>query len=277
VPASPTEALHDVRRAAADKAHASRATARFVTAGALAGVFVGIAVVLLLSAAGPLAAAASPWAKLVQGLSFGVALTLIVFAGAELATGNVYVLVQGLAGRTVTARDACRVLLLSFAGNLLGSLLFAAAVDASGVLRAGPGRSLLSSVLAAKGAATGPELFWRAVLCNVLVCLGLWMAVRAVGDGAKLAVLAWALLAFVASGFEHSVANVTTFALGALGGDVGWGALVANLLWTVPGNVVGGAAHGAAYHWVPAPPVAVRAPTDDELEAIVAGEAPTRR
>ena len=89
------------------------------------------------------------------------------------------------------------------------------------------------------------------MLCNVLVCLALWMAARTTSDGAKLVVLWWALLAFIASGFEHSIANVTTFALAGLDGTIGWGALVRNLAWTVPGNIVGGGVVvGLGYAWL---------------------------
>jgi nitrite transporter NirC len=76
------------------------------------------------------------------------------------------------------------------------------------------------------------------------------MAARTRSDGAKLAVLWWALLAFVGSGFEHSIANATTFGLAALQGSIGWGALARNLAWTVPGNVVGGGlVIGLGYAW----------------------------
>ena len=102
-----------------------------------------------------------------------------------------------------------------------------------------------------------------------LVCLALWMAARTRSDGAKLAVLWWALLAFIGSGFEHSVANVTVFGLAALEGSIGWGALARNLLWTVPGNVVGGGlVIGLGYAWVTgarraASPEVVEAPSID--------------
>ena len=83
-----------------------------------------------------------------------------------------------------------------------------------------PGRrSSWPSIVTAKDAATGPQLFWRSVLCNALVCLALWMAARTRSDAAKLVVLWWALLAFIASGFEHSIANATTFALAAFDGS----------------------------------------------------------
>jgi nitrite transporter NirC len=84
----------------------------------------------------------------------------------------------------------------------------------------------------------------------MLVCLALWMAARTRSDGAKLAVLWWALLAFVASGFEHSIANMTVFGLGIFDGTATWAQLFRNLAWTVPGNVVGGGLLvGVAYAW----------------------------
>jgi nitrite transporter NirC len=76
------------------------------------------------------------------------------------------------------------------------------------------------------------------------------MAARTRSDGAKLAVLWWALLAFVASGFEHSIANMTVFGLGIFDGTATWAQLIRNLAWTVPGNVVGGGLLvGVAYAW----------------------------
>ena len=102
----------------------------------------------------------------------------------------------------------------------------------------------------------------------MLVCLALWMAARATSDGAKLLVLWWALLAFIASGFEHSIANMTILGLAAMTGVGQWSELWRNLLYTVPGNVVGGGLFiGLAYGWLgkaaapaPAPAVAEPAP-----------------
>jgi nitrite transporter NirC len=224
----------------------------------LAGAYVGIAVTLLVSVAGPLVAAGSPAAKLVQGAVFGIALTLVVFAGAELFTGNVMVMIQGLAARVVTLRQLAAVWIVSLVGNFVGSIALAALVHGGGTLSVGgkdgapgPGQGLVNSIVATKDAASGPQLFWRSVLCNLLVCLALWMAARTRSDGAKLVVLWWALLAFIASGFEHSIANMTLFALGIFGGDATWSQLARNLAWTVPGNIVGGGLLvGLAYAWL---------------------------
>jgi nitrite transporter NirC len=265
--------------AAHAKIEALRRPVTYFLLSMAAGAFVGVAVVLLLSVSAPLVAVASPWAKLVQGSVFGIALTLVVFAGAELFTGNVMVMLQGVARSTVRPVELLGVWTMSLAGNIAGSIGFAAIVYAGGTLNSAagkpsPGAGLIATIVAAKDAATGPQLFWRAVLCNMLVCLALWMAARATGDGAKLAVLWWALLAFIGSGFEHSIANVTLFALGAFQGSADWAMLVRNLVWTVPGNVVGGGLLvGALYAWAarpaptPAPAAVIPAPAPAEALA----------
>jgi nitrite transporter len=244
------EAAEESVALALGKGEAVAGLPRYLVSSALAGAFVGVAVVLLASVSGPLLAAASPWTKLVQGAVFGIALTLVVFAGGELFTGNVMVMAHGLVTRQVRWLQAATVLAASLVGNLIGSVGFAVLVHGGGSL-AGPGADMIGTAVAAKDALAGPQLLWRAVLCNLLVCLALWMATRTRSDGAKLAVLWWALLAFIASGFEHSVANMTLFTLGVLEGSATWGDLGRNLLWTVPGNVIGGGVLvGVVYAWL---------------------------
>lgn len=244
------EALDEAAALARAKAEQVRRPDRYLLSSTFAGAFVGVAVVLMVSVSAPFAADGSPAAKLVQGGVFGVALTLVVFAGAELFTGNAMVMLQGLAAGSVRAGDLAGVWVASLGGNLLGSIGFAALVHGGGSL-AGPGAALVAGMTDAKHALTGPQLLWRSVLCNLLVCLALWMAARTRSDAAKLVVIWWALLAFVASGFEHSVANMTVFSIGVFQGTATWGELGRNLLWTVPGNVVGGGlVVGLGYAWV---------------------------
>ena len=250
MPIPVTTALEENAALAADKAVAVQRLPRYLLSSALAGAYVGIAVVLLLSVSAPLVAAGSGAAKLVQGAVFGIALTLVVFAGAELFTGNVMVMLQGWWRSTTTLPRVLAVLVASLVGNIAGSIAFAGIVHAGGTTT-GAVSKLVASITASKDALSGPQLFWRAVLCNALVCLALWMAARTRSDAAKLAVLWWALLAFIASGFEHSIANATTFSLAALDGSIGWGALARNLAWTVPGNIVGGGVViGIGYAWL---------------------------
>jgi nitrite transporter NirC len=242
------DAIDETVSQARMKAALVRSPVRYAAQAALAGAYVGVAVVLLASVAGPLAAASSAATKLVQGTVFGIALALVVFAGAELFTGNNMTMFVGWLRGGVRGRDALLVNVASLIGNFLGAVLFAAMVHATGVLDtvakkgAKPaGDNLIATLVTNKMHATDGQLFWRAVLCNALVCLGVWMATRTRSDAAKLIVLFWVLLAFVASGFEHSVANMTVFSLAIMSGTAHWGDLAHNLLLTVPGNVVGGA------------------------------------
>jgi nitrite transporter NirC len=233
---------------AAAKARAARNLPNYLISSALAGAYVGVAVVLLATTAGPLAAAGASGTKLVSGCVFGIALTLVVFAGAELFTGNNMIMTIGWLRGSATPLQALAVNVVSLVGNFAGSVAFAAMVYWSGVLSTGskpgkpaPGEAMINGIVHTKNAASDGQLFWRGVLCNMLVCLALWMAARTTSDSAKLIVLFWGLLAFIAAGYDHSIANMTIFSLAIFQGAADWGDLGHNLLWTIPGNVVGGA------------------------------------
>jgi nitrite transporter NirC len=260
VPVNATDALQEQAATAQVKAAETRRPGRYLVSAMLAGAYVGVAVVLMIAVTGPLQAAASPWVKLIQGLVFGVALTLVVFAGAELSTGNMMTMVQGLFTRRTGLIAAIVVILFSFVGNLVGSAVFAWIVHESGVLTAvatpgkpPAGETALAALIKTKTAETDTALFFRGILCNFLVCLAVWMGVRTKSDGAKIALIFWCLLAFVASGFEHVVANMTTFSLAMFDHVDGATAMTfgRNLLFVGLGNLVGGGLLvGAAYSYM---------------------------
>lgn len=246
---------------------------------ALAGAYIGIAVVLLLAVTGPLTAAQSPWTKLVQGLVFGIALTLVVFAGGELSTGNMMTMVQGMFARRRGVGAGFAVIAGSFVGNLAGSVVFAWLVHESGILQAGatpghaaPAAALLAATVKAKAAEPAAMLFFRGVLCNFLVCLAVWTAARTKSDGAKLTLIFWCLLAFIGSGFEHVVANMTVFSLGMFEDVPGatFGAFATNLVLVGLGNLVGGGVLvGAGYGFLgrgDSTPAAEPRPVGEALE-----------
>ena len=268
MPAPIPEALAAHDTLAATKAEQVRTSLpRYLLSSVLAGAFVGFAVVLLLSTSAPLLAAGSPFAKLVQGAVFGLALTLVLFAGSELFTGNNMVMLQARFRGKVGTGDLAAVWAASLVGNFIGSVALAVLVHAGG-LTTGPVGEALAGIAAGKDGLSGGQLFVRAILCNALVCLAIWMATRATSDTAKLLCIWWALLAFIASGFEHSVANMTTLSLAALAGTAEWSVLARNLLWTIPGNIVGGGLLvGLAYGWL-GTPARAKAPE------IVTGPAP---
>ncbi|GAA4836364.1 formate/nitrite transporter family protein [Actinomycetospora corticicola] len=232
------------------------------------GAYVGVAVVLMFAAAGPLEAAQSPFSKLAQGLLFGIALTLVVFAGAELSTGNMMVSVMGLFDRLrgPGIGGVAAIIAVSFVGNLVGAIVFSLLVHGSGVLELvsapgspPPGAAMLESVATKKVTEGVDTMLLRGILCNMLVTLGVWMAARTRSDAAKLLLLLWVLLAFIATGFDHVVANMTIMTLGLLAGvpAVTVASFAWNLLWVGLGNLIGGAVIGAAYGYLG------RAHTDD--------------
>jgi nitrite transporter NirC len=97
------------------------------------------------------------------------------------------------------------------------------------------------------------ELLARGMLCNWLVCLALWMSGRTQNDMAKAIVIFWCLFAFIASGFEHSVANMTLFSISMLGEHpetVSLSGVAYNLLWVTVGNIIGGSVFMALGYWL---------------------------
>ncbi|MBX5491684.1 MAG: formate/nitrite transporter family protein [Chloroflexi bacterium] len=229
---------------------------RYLILSTLAGAYIGLGIALIFAIGAPLAAVNSPFLKVVMGASFGVALTLVIFAGAELFTGNAMVITVGaLSGQTRWGQLAS-LWLWSYAGNLAGSLAVALLLAQSGALGAEPQRSFVESVAAAKMALPFGAAFARGILANWLVCLALWCAARTTNDVAKLALIFWCLFAFIGTGFEHSIANMTLLGLALFqphGDAVSWAGYGYNLVPVTLGNLVGGAVFVGALYWLSAP------------------------
>jgi len=227
----------------------------FFVSAMMAGAYVGLGIILIFTLGNEIDPA---WRKLVMGTSFGIALTLVVFAGSDLFTGLTMYMTQGsLTGRTGW-RDLVSVWAMSWVGNLVGSVLLAVlfAQAGGGALLFGKSTFLFDTA-AAKMAAPAAALFFRGLLCNWLVCLALWMAARMASDSAKCIAIFWCLFAFIACGYEHSIANMTLLTLALIGNHpdtVSIGGMVHNLIWVTLGNIVSGAGFmGAAYWYVSSP------------------------
>lgn len=257
--------------AAVHKAGGLRRPGRFLVSGMLAGAYIGIGVVLMVATAGPLAAAGDGLAKLVGGLVFGVALTIVVFAGSDLATSAMMVLPQGALMGAVRPWRAAATIGATFVTNLVGALVFAGLIVASGVLHTNAAAAkMLSGMLAEKAGETPVEHFVRGILCNVLVCLAIWMIARVRSEVAKILLIFAAILAFISSGFEHVVANMTTYGIGVFTGDPNatLDLFAGNMLWVGLGNLVGGAVVVGLGYWLigGSPRIAVDAETPENRE-----------
>ena len=224
----------------------------FTLAGFFGGAYIGVGFVLMLSAAGPLVAAGDPLAKLIGGIAFSAGLVLVVLGGAELVTSTMMTSAQGVASGATTLGSAIGVFTWTFIANFFGACIFSAFVALSGVLTdfAAAG-AMLADLLEVRAVQSPLELTLRGVLCNVLVCLAVWMGVRLPSAGAKIAVIMVAITAFVASGFEHVVANMTLYWLGVFLGDpnASAGFFAGNMLWVGLGNLIGGLIVGLSY-WI---------------------------
>ena len=211
----------------------------YFLASMLAGVYVGFGILLIFTAGGSLAPA--PWAKIVMGVSFGIALSLVVMAGAELFTGANMIMVAGMARRTVTLAQTLKLWLVCFLGNWLGAVVLALVFWGSG-LASGATAEFAAQASAAKMAVAPLPLFLRGMLCNVLVCLAVWCSFRCKSESGKLIMIFWCLYCFITCSFEHSVANMTLLTVGVLSpgsAAVSLGGYFYNILVVTLGNMAG--------------------------------------
>jgi len=239
--------------AAVHKVELMRTPSRLLVSAMLAGMWIGVGDVLMWSAGGAFFVQDNPATKLVAGSVFAAALTIVVFAGSELATSAMMVLPLGALRRAISWKQAALALLAVFFSNMIGAFAFAWVMIQTGLLHAGAAHDFWASYLEGKIEHSPAELFWRGVMCNVLVACATWAAARLKSEAGKAIIIFWCVLGFVASGFEHVVANMTTFAIGLLGGgvDVTWGDFGINMLSVGAGNLVGGAVViGFAYAYV---------------------------
>lgn len=224
---------------------------KYILSSVLAGMYVGLAIVLIFTIGGLLMQTGSSITRIVMGLSFGVALSLVIMAGSELFTGNNLIMTIGRLEKRVTFSDVISVHLYSFIGNLLGSVVLAWLFVYSGLIDGTTGAFILK---AAKVKMNLPwsQLFIRGILCNILVCLAVWCSFRLKEETGKLIMIFWCLFAFITTGFEHSIANMTLLAAALLAPEtvgVSMAGFIYNLVWVTLGNIIGGSLFVGASYW----------------------------
>jgi formate transporter len=253
----------------AGAAKAGRDALALFVLGLLAGAFIALGAMFMtvvLTGAGEL-----PWgvARLLAGLVFSLGLILVIVGGAELFTGDSLMIVA-CASRRITPGALLRAWSLVYAGNVAGAVGTAALVFLAGhhgFAGGAVGKTALA-VASAKAALPTIQLFFLAVLCNVLVCLAVWMSFGARSTTDKVMVIVPPVAAFVAAGFEHSIANLYLLpyglALKAWAGPEFWAAIgqgaaaypdltaasaLHNILVATLGNLVGGSLMVGAVYW----------------------------
>ena len=254
---------------AAGAAKAGRDSTALVVLGILAGAFIALgAIFMTIVMTG---SEGMPWgvARLLAGLVFSLGLILVIVGGAELFTGDSLMIVS-CASRGITIGSLLRAWSLVYVGNVGGAAGTAALVFLAGHYGAGSGAvgKTALAIAAAKAALPTVQLFFLAVLCNVLVCLAVWMSFSARTAADKVVVIVPPVAAFVAAGFEHSIANLfflpyglaikswapTDFWISIGKNAADYPTLTAagalhNIVVSTAGNLVGGSLMVGAVYW----------------------------
>lgn len=254
---------------AAGATKAGRDAIALVVLGMLAGAFIALGAIFMtvvLAGSGAL-----PWgvARLLAGLVFSLGLILVIIGGAELFTGD-SLMVVACASRRIGVTALLRAWALVYAGNIAGALGTALLVFFSGQFEFGGGAvgKAALDIAAAKASLPTVRLFFLAVLCNVLVCLAVWMSFGGRSSTDKAIVIVPPVAAFVAAGFEHSIANLYllpfAFAIKSWAGPEFWiaigqtaasypsltlAAILHNIVVSSVGNLIGGSLMVGAVYW----------------------------
>lgn len=234
----------------------------------LAGAFIALGGVFATTALAGSGAVAWGPARVLAGVVFSLGLILVVVGGAELFTGN-NLIVMAWASRRVSTSALLRNWAIVFAGNFVGAVATALAVCLAGTYRAGDGAYGLSAfaIAHAKVQLGFIPAIVLGMLCNALVCLAVWLTYSARTTADRILAVVPPIAAFVAAGFEHSIANmyfvpfaifvaaldpdfVTTRGLGPQAQALTWTAFLGrNLLPVTIGNVIGGSVLVGAVYW----------------------------
>lgn len=230
----------------------NKSVIRYFMLSVLAGFYVGLGIVLIYSIGGPLDVAQSPALKTVMGASFGIALTLVIFAGSELFTGNNMTMTIGLLSKTTSFKDLVQIWVVCYLGNLAGALALSGLVVAAGVFHCdGTIDPLIVKIALVKGTYPFWICFVKAFLCNILVCLAVWTSSRTDNDMAKIALIFWCLFGFIGSGYEHSIANMTVLGISAMiSNTITVGHFIHNIIPATLGNLTSGVLLGAIYWYI---------------------------
>ncbi len=269
VPNLEDQAPKTIAETVAQKVGVAKATSPWLSVfvlGILAGAYIGfgglLSTTVTFDAASKLGIGFS---KILAGATFSVGLMLVVIAGAELFTGN-NLMVSSVIIREITFGTMTKRWGVVYLANFIGSIFLAILFYYSGLWKTGDGALAIAAVKVAynKVSLSFGEALWRGIGCNWLVCLAVWMALASRQIIGKIFSIFFPIMAFVAIGFEHSVANMYFIPTGILlingtgmtplpGIDLGvvnWiNFLWRNLLPVTIGNIIGGAVFVGMSYW----------------------------
>ena len=179
-------------------------------------------------------------AQFLGGIAFSLGLILVIVGGAELFTGNALI-VMAWVDRLISTAKLLQNWLVVYLGNFIGALAMVGLVYYAGLLKGSIGE-IAAKIAGGKFTLGFSEAFFRGFLCNMLVCLAVWLSFAARSVAGKILSIIWPISAFVALGLEHSVANMYLLPAGLAAGAHGsLSDIMQNLISLTLGNIAGGA------------------------------------
>jgi len=218
--------------------------------GFLAGAFIAIGFLLDLHVVGTLPASWGSFGGLLGAAVFPIGLILTVLAGGELLTGNMMVMPIGWFARQISLYSVIRNWFWVTIANLIGSV--AVAYFFGHVLGLTEGAFLAKTVATAQAKVSADFLhaFISGIGCNWLVCLAVWLAFASKDVGGKVIGMWFPVMAFVAIGFQHVVANMFIIPAAIFAGALSWSQYLPNFTAVFLGNAVGGAGFVALLYFI---------------------------
>jgi len=230
---------------------------RYILRSMLASMFIGFGVIVAFKTGNFFYIEHSPFTYPMAALTFGAAIILIAYGGGDLFTGDTFYYTFAALRKKLQWMEAIKMWILSYIGNTLGATVFALLILTTGLFADESVNSFLLSVVAAKMNTPAMELFFRGILCNWLVCMAFFVPMSLKGDGAKMFAMVLFVLCFFISGYEHSIANMCTFAIALVlnhPGTISYAGVLHNLIPVTAGNIIGGGIlMGVMYYYVNKP------------------------
>lgn len=253
-----TETLYKVEELALKKHRIFKQNLlHYIARSMLASMFIGFGVIVAFKTGNFFYLEESPLTYPMAAITFGAAIILIAYGGGDLFTGNTFYYTYAALRKRLKWIEAVKLWVFSYTGNILGAAAFALLIFLTGLFTDASVNSFLLSVVEQKMTTSTSELFFRAILCNWLVCLAFFIPMSLKGDGAKMFAMMLFVFCFFISGYEHSIANMCTFAIALVlnhPGTISFAGVLHNLVPVTIGNLIGGVIFmGFMYYYVNKP------------------------
>ncbi|OIJ21341.1 transporter [Anaerobacillus alkalidiazotrophicus] len=235
----------------------SQSRIRYLLRSMLASLFIGFGVIVAFKTGNLFYLESSPLTYPMAAITFGGAIILIAYGGGDLFTGNTFYYTYTALRKKMNGIDVVKLLAMSYVGNFLGAICFAILIYFTGLFNDHSVNSFLLYVTDQKMNTPWLELFFRGILCNWLICLAFFIPMTQKDEGAKIFTMVLFVFCFFISGYEHSIANMCTFAIALVlnhPDTISLNGLIHNLVPVTIGNIIGGSLFmGVFYYYMNTP------------------------